>query len=98
VLAVTEAYHVDAAVAEALDYLLEKALKKFKQAWAERHVIVFDKATGSCNTERVGHALAWMTPEQLANVDLILLTDNDEVSVVWRNPTVGHRAEGPGCR
>lgn len=85
VLAVTEAYHVDVAVAEALDYLLEKALKKFKQAWAERHVIVFDKATGLCNAERVRQGLSWYTPDELGDVDLILLTDNDEVSVVWKN-------------
>lgn len=83
VLAVTEAYHVDAALAEALDYLLDKALKKFERKWAERHVIVFDKATGLCNAERMTQALSWYTPDELSNVDLILLTNNDEVSVVW---------------
>jgi hypothetical protein len=85
VLAVTEAFHVDAAVAEALDYLLEKALKKFEQKWAERHVIVFDKTTGLCNAERVRQALSWYNSEELFSVDLILLADNDQVSVVWRN-------------
>jgi hypothetical protein len=85
VLAVTEAYHVGAAVAEALDYLLEKALKKFERTWAERHVIVFDQATALCNAQRVGQALSWVTREELANVDLILLTHNDEVTVVWSN-------------
>ena len=84
VLAVTEARHVGAAVAEALDYLLEKALKKFKRRWAERHVIVFDKATGSCNAERVRQALSWYTPDELSDVDLILLTDNGNVAVVWK--------------
>jgi len=85
VLAVTEAYHVDAAVAEALDCLLERALKKFERTWAERHVIVFDQATALCNAQRVGQALSWVTREELANVDLILLTHNDEVTVVWSN-------------
>lgn len=85
VICVTEARSVDASVAEALDLMLEKVLKKFERTWAERHVIVFDQATVLCNAERVGQALSWVTPEELANVDLILLTDNDEVSVVWSN-------------
>jgi hypothetical protein len=86
-ICVTEARSVDASVAEALDLMLEKALKKFERTWAERHVIVFDKATGLCNAERVRQALSWVTPDEVANVDLILLTDNDEVSVVWKNDT-----------
>jgi hypothetical protein len=85
VICVTEARSVDVSVAEALDLMLEKALKKFERTWAERHLIVLDQATALCNAERVGQALSWVTPEELANVDLILLTDNDEVSVVWSN-------------
>jgi hypothetical protein len=85
VICVTEARDVGASVAEALDLMIEKALKKFEHRWAERHVIVFDQATVLCNAERVGQALAWVTSEELANVDLILLTDKDEVSVVWKN-------------
>ncbi len=84
-ICVTEARSVDVSVAEALDLIFEKALKKFEHRWAERYVIVFDKATPLCNAERVGQALLWVTAEELANVDLILLTDNDEVSVIWSN-------------
>jgi len=84
-ICVTEARSVDASVAEALDLILEKAVKKFERTWAERHVTVFDKATGLCNAERVMQALSWVMPEELSKIDLILLTDNDEVSVVWKN-------------
>lgn len=83
-MCVTEARSVGASVAEALDLMLEKALKKFERTWAERHVIVFDRATVLCSAERVGRALSWVTPDELVNVDLILLTDNDEVSTVWK--------------
>jgi hypothetical protein len=84
VICVTEARSVEASVAEALDLMLEKALKKFERTWAERHVIVFDQARVLCNAERAGQALSWVTPDELANVDLILLTHNDEVSVLWK--------------
>ncbi len=83
VLAVTEATHVRTSVAEALDYVLEKALEKFKRSWAERHVIVFDKAAGLCDANRVKQALSWYTPDELLNVDLILETDEDDIAVVW---------------
>lgn len=99
VVCVTEARHVDESIAEALDMVIEKALKKFKTAWAERHVIVLDKATPLCNTERVGQALSWVTPEEFANVDLILLTDNDDVSVIWKKDAspqrLGHDTPRP---
>ena len=84
-ICVTEARGVDVSVAEALDLMLEKSLKKFEHRWAERHVIVFDRATALCNAERVKQALSWVTAEELANIDLILLTEKDEVSVVWSN-------------
>ena len=85
VICVTEALSVEVSVAETLDLMLEKALAKFHRTWAERHVIVFDQATPLCNAERVGQALSWVTPEELASVDLIVLTHNDEVTVVWSN-------------
>ena len=85
VLAVTEARDVRASVAEALDYILEKALGKFKRRWADRHVIVFDRASGLCCAERVKQALSWYTPEDLRDVDLILMTDADDVGIVWSN-------------
>ena len=85
VVCVTEARHVAESVAEALDLMLEKALKKFENTWGDRHVIVFDKATALCNAERVRQALSWVTPEELANVDLVLLTDDDQANVVWKN-------------
>lgn len=84
VICVTEAREVSASVAEALDIVLEKALRKFVTKWADRHVIVLDKASVLCNAERVREALSWVTPEELANVDLVLLTDDDEFSIVWR--------------
>jgi hypothetical protein len=83
VVAVTEAFHVDTAMVEALDHLLENALRKFERAWAERHVIVFDKAMGLCDADRLRRALSWYKPDELRHIDLILLTDGDEVSVAW---------------
>lgn len=84
IICVTEARHVDESVVEALDLVLEKALKKFVTKWADKHVIVFDSATALCNAERVGEAFSWVAPEEMANVDLVMLTDNAEVSIVWR--------------
>ena len=95
VICVTEARSVDASVAEALDLMLEKALRKFDRVWAEKHVIVFDQATAFCSAERVAKAMSWVTPEELANVDLILLTHNDQVSVVWKSDAT---PEGPSGR
>ena len=85
VLAVSEARDVSTGVAEALDYVLEKALEKFHRSWAERHVIIFDKAAGLCDAERVKKALSWYTPEELEDVDLILETDDDDIAIVWSN-------------
>ena len=89
VLAVTEARHVRTSVAEALDYVLEKSLEKFKRSWAERHVIVFDKAAGLCNAERVGQALSCYTADELGDIDLILETDEDDIDVVWSSDEAG---------
>ena len=89
VLAVTEARHVGTAVAEALDYVLEQALKKFQrprgERWAERHVIVLDKETPSCDAARVKQALSWYSPDELRDIDLILLSDGNDVAIVWSN-------------
>ena len=95
VLAVTEAFHVDTALGEALDHVLEKALKKFWRSWADLHVIVFDKAMGACNAERLKQALVHHSADELSAADLILMTDKEEVSVLWRldNPVL-RRASG----
>lgn len=85
VLAITKARHVDTAVAEALDYIIEKALAKFDrlERWAQKHVIVLDRVDVMCSPERVTRAFSWYTSAELSNVDLILLIDKDAVSIVW---------------
>jgi len=89
VLAVTEARRVDTAVAEGLDYILERAIRKFDRQppWASIHIIVLDREDGFSSPERVTTALSWITDEDLKNIDLILLVDRDDVSVVWQSDT-----------
>jgi len=84
VLAVSEAYDVRSQVTEALDYILEKALTKFSrpERWADKHVIVLDRMDHFCDEKHIKDAFAWYERE-LESVDLVLLADNDSISVIW---------------
>ncbi len=87
ILAVTEARSVDAAVAEGLDYVLDRAVRKFQKTprWAAKHVIVLDREDGFSSPEKVQFAMKWTNPEELANIDLVIMRDGLAAYTIWEN-------------
>ncbi len=84
VIAVTDARDVYASVTEAVDLMLEAALRKFEERrWADIHVIVFDNQGVMMTADRVAAVAIGFQAEELQAVDLILLADNDSIVQVW---------------
>ena len=83
-ITVTDARSVPAAVAENVDIMLDKALEKFEdRRWADLHVIVLDRASALMTIDRVHDVLADVSTENFSSVDLVLATDEDDVTQVW---------------
>jgi hypothetical protein len=87
IIATTDAREIRESVSEAVEMTVEKATRKFQQRWAAKHVIVLDREEVMCTAERVREALTWFSAEELKVIDLVLLTEGEEVSVVWQLET-----------
>ena len=64
--------------------MLDKALEKFEdRRCADLHVIVLDRASALMTIDRVHDVLADVSVENFSSVDLVLATDEDDVTQVW---------------
>lgn len=79
IIAVTKARDMRESVAECVYTILENALRKFaEKRWADLHVVVLEKSTYA--PERlVAEAMAALEPDEVRDVNFILLVDGDSV-------------------
>lgn len=89
---VTNARDVWAANAEAVDLVLDDALRKFtEQRWADLHVVVLDCDGIVLEPDLVIGAVRAYEAEVLETVDLILLADGNQILEAWRSPSLAER-------
>jgi hypothetical protein len=80
-IAVTPARSVYASVEECMDTMMGKALAKFSgKRWADLHVIVLEVQTSLMKPERSVPVIQGIDPNDLADVDLILLVNEEETT------------------
>ena len=79
IIAVTEARDMKESVAECVYAMLKNALRKFaERRWADLHVVVLDRLTYA--PERfVAEAMAALEPDEVRDVNFVLLVDGDSV-------------------
>ncbi len=79
IIAVTEARHMRQSVAECVYTMLDNALRKFaEKRWADLHVVVLEKFTYAPE-QLVAEAIAALEPDEVRDVDFILLIDGGKV-------------------
>ena len=65
-------------VAECIYYVLENAMRKFVKRWADLQLLVLEKSAFA-HEQLVNEVVSNLQPDNLQNVDSILLVDKDEV-------------------
>ena len=79
IIAATEARDMRESVAECIYYVLENAVEKFAvKRWAKLHLLVLEKSTFA-HEQLVNEAVSNLQPDNLQNVDFILIIDDDKV-------------------
>lgn len=90
VIATTRARNVSGANQEAVDLVLDSAVRKFEQRrWADHHLVVFDRLGIMLSEEYLLDALASYSADDFANVEIILITDGESVVEAWSSPLAG---------
>ena len=88
IICVTEARSVPGANAEAIDLVLDDALRKFEgRRWGDVHVVVLDRAGPGLSVDYLLDAIRLYSAEVLDAVDLILVADDTVISEGWRSPS-----------
>ena len=78
-MAVTEARDMRESVAECVYAVLENALRKFAwKRWADHHVVVLEGSI-SAPQPLVSEVVTALEPDELRDIDLILLVEDDRV-------------------
>lgn len=88
VICVTEARSVPGANAEAIDLVLDSALRKFeRRRWADLHVVVLDRTGAMLMPDYLLDAVQSYDDQMFEDVDLILIAEKSETFEAWRSPT-----------
>lgn len=84
VLGTSGAFDVQGSIADSTERMVEQAAKKFQgKPWAPLQIIALDSTSPHITADRVRPALSTFDADELAGVDLILLVDGGNASVVW---------------
>jgi hypothetical protein len=79
IIAVTEARDMNSSVREAVYAMIEKGRSKFiGRRWADRHVLVLETSI-LAPARLVTSAVGALEPEELEDIDLLLLVEHDEL-------------------
>jgi len=78
VMAVTKATDMNESVTECVARMIKQGQEKFKKRWADHHILVLQTSVG-VPARLVSAVMAGFEPEDLKEVDLILLVDKDRI-------------------
>jgi len=78
ILTCTEARDMRESVAECVYHVLENAMRKFAKRWAKLQLLVLEKSAFA-HEQLVNEVVSNLKPDNLQNVDSILLVDEDKV-------------------
>jgi len=93
-IAATEARDVGGAVTQCVETMLEQGLEKFaEKRWGELHVLTFHKQEALMTAERVQAVMTEFDADDLANLNMVLLVQDDSVSQVWPPEDVDFRQQ-----
>lgn len=86
ILTSTDAVSVPHSIAENLQDILDNALRKFVERWANLHILVLEENV-STHTKLIRETVAGLSPAELPNVDYVLLVSSGNVIQCYPRPS-----------